>query len=194
MKMPKLTACNFFLLALILGLSSCEREAEKQKVNVYTKTDIIGSGAQIAPDASPSPGLAKLSVHYDKRTKVLNYTIEWSGLTDSVIAIRLNGPAPVGYSALNLGFQVPAGDSAKFATTPYTTLQQTLGSDPKALAPPAGSFKGSLIIDDLIAKEQDLLNHYYYLTLHTKSLLPIPGAGRFLLRWFGEVRAQIVFQ
>ena len=194
MKLFTLTALGSLSFALFMGLTSCEREAEKQKVNVYTKTDITGTGAQIAPNASPSTGLAKLSVNYDKRTKLLNYTITWSGLTDSVIAIRLNGPAPVGFSALKTGFTVAAGDSNSFNTTPYTVIQQTTGVSPRPLAPAAGSFTGSLPIDEVVAKEMDLLNQYYYVTLHTKTILPVPGASRFFFRWFGEVRAQVVFQ
>ena len=194
MKLFKLTALASLCFALFVGLSSCEKEAEKKKVNFYTKTDIPGTGAQIAPTPSPSAGLAKLSVDYDKRTKILNYTISWSGLSDSVIAIRINGPAPRGYSALATPFNVAAGDSTSFFTTPYIVIQQTTGTPPRPLAPSTGSFTGTLLIDGVRAKEQDLLNQYYYVTLHTKTTLPVPGASRFFYRWFGEVRAQVVFQ
>ena len=194
MKLFKLTVLASLCFALFLGFSSCEKEAEKKKVNYYTKTEIPGTGAQIAPTPSPSPGTARLSVNYDKRTKTLNYTVTWSGLTDSVIAIRVNGPAPIGYSALRTPFTVAAGDSTSFNTTPYIVLQQTTGTSPRPLAPSSGSFTGSMLIDGVRAKEQDLLNQYYYVTLHTKTTLPVPGASRFFFRWFGEVRAQVVFQ
>jgi hypothetical protein len=194
MKLFKQTALCALAIALFINLTSCEKEEERQKVNLYTKTDIPGTGAQIAPNPSPSTGTAKLSVNYDKRTKILNYSISWTGLTDSVIAIRLNGPAPVGYSALNRAFAVAAGDSSSFNTTPYIVLQQTTGTSPKALSARDGSFTGSVLVDDVVIKEEDLLNQYYYITLHTKTILPVPGASRFFFRWFGEVRAQVLFQ
>jgi len=194
MKLLKLTSLGLLSFALFMGLSSCEKESERKKVNVYTKSDIPGTGAQIAPTPSPSTGLAKLSVNYDKRTKVLNYTISWSGLSDSVIAVRLNGPAPVGYSALKLPFTVAAGDSTNFNTTPYIVLQQATGTAPRALLPSTGSYTGSYAMDEVTGKEMNLLNQYYYVTLHTKTTLPVPGASRFFFRWFGEVRAQVVFQ
>jgi hypothetical protein len=194
MKLFKLTALGLLSFALFMGLSSCEKESEESKVNVYTKTDIPGTGAQIAPNPSPSTGVAKLSVYYDKRTKKMDYTVSWSGLTDSVIAIRINGPAPKGYSAISRTFTVAAADSAKFETTPYTPIQVVAGTTPKALYPSTGSYTGVLYIDDVKAVQQDLLNSYYYVTIHTKTTLPVPGATRFFYRWFGEVRAQVVFQ
>ncbi|MCG2615609.1 CHRD domain-containing protein [Terrimonas sp. NA20] len=194
MKLFRLTALGFLSFALFMGLSSCEKESEKKKVNFYTKSDISGTGAQIAPNPSPSTGLAKLSVSYDKRTKVLNYTISWSGLSDSVIAVRLNGPAPIGYSALRNPFTVATGDSTSFNTTPYIVLQQTTGTAPRALLPSTGTFTATFPIDEVTATELNLLNQYYYVTLHTKTTLPVPGAARFFFRWFGEVRAQVVFQ
>ncbi|PZR25017.1 MAG: hypothetical protein DI535_19855 [Citrobacter freundii] len=194
MKLFRQTALGALTIALFMNLTSCEKEEDRQKVNVYAKTDIPGTGAQIAPTPSPSTGTAKLSVNYDKRTKILNYSITWTGLSDSVIAVRLNGPAPVGYSALNRSFSVAPSDSSNFNTTPYTVLQQTTGTSPKAMAPANGSFTGSVLIDDVFLKEENLLNQYYYITLHTKTILPVPGASRFFFRWFGEVRAQVVFQ
>lgn len=194
MKLFKQTALGALTIALFMNLTSCEKEEDRQKVNVYAKTDIPGTGAQIAPAPSPSTGTAKLSVNYDKRTKILNYSISWTGLSDSVIAVRLNGPAPLGYSALNRAFAVAATDSSNFNTTLYTVLQQTTGTSSKAMAPSTGSFTGSVLIDNVLLKEEDLLNQYYYITLHTKTILPVPGASRFFFRWFGEVRAQVVFQ
>ncbi|MET0464462.1 MAG: CHRD domain-containing protein [Chitinophagaceae bacterium] len=194
MKLFRSTALGFLSFALLMGFSSCEKESEQKKVNYYTKSDIPGTGAQIAPTPSPSTGLAKLSVNYDKRTKILNYTISWSGLSDSVIAVRLNGPAPIGYSAIRTPFTVAAGDSTSFSTTPYIVLQQTTGTAPRALLPSTGSFTGAYTLDEVTGKELNLLNQYYYVTLHTKTTLPVPGASRFFFRWFGEVRAQVVFQ
>jgi hypothetical protein len=45
-----------------------------------------------------------------------------------------------------------------------------------------GSYKGSMLVDDVVVKEQDLLNGVYYVNLHTAAF---PG---------GEIRGQIRFQ
>jgi len=194
MKLFKQTAWAALTIALFINLTSCEKQEDREKDNIYAKSDIPGTGAQIAPVPSPSTGTAKLSVNYDSRAKTLNYSISWTGLTDSVIAIRLNGPAPIGYSALNRTFAVAPGDSNSFNTMPYTALQQIIGASSRALYPKDGSYTGSVQIDDIVLKEEDLLNQYYYITLHTKTYLPVAGASRFFFRWFGEVRAQIVFE
>src|SRR6218665_290166 len=162
MKLFKQTAWAALTIALFINLTSCEKQEDREKDNIYAKSDIPGTGAQIAPVPSPSTGTAKLSVNYDSRAKTLNYSISWTGLTDSVIAIRLNGPAPIGYSALNRAFTVAAGDSNSFSTTPYTVLQQITGTSPKALSPKDGSYSNSVLVDDVVIKEIDLLNQYYY--------------------------------
>src|SRR5689334_419916 len=98
MKLLKLTALCSLLLCLLIT-SSCEKEAEQKKVNVYSKTDLIMTGAQSRP-ISTSTATGNLSVYYDKRTKQLNYTITWTGLSGAPTSIAMYGPAPEGYAAL----------------------------------------------------------------------------------------------
>ncbi len=191
MNLLKLTATASLFVIALAGLSSCEKESEKQKVNLYMKDDIVLTGAQIKPTPSPSAGLGKISVSYDKRNKVLNYLITWSGLSDSVIAIRINGPAPYGFNSVNPAFT--GANPNSFTTTPYLVLQQFTGTAPKALYGSNGSYTGTLAVDGVKVKEQDLLNGYYYVTLHTKTMLPVVFPGNFLFRWLGEIRAQITF-
>lgn len=194
MKFSKLTALSTLCIALLAGFSSCEKESEKTKVFFYTKSDIPMTGAQVVP-ATPSSGVGSLSVSYDKRSKVLNYSMTWTGLSDSVIAIRINGPAPTGYSSLNTAFT--GANPTSYTTTPYLVIQQFTGgtSAPfKPMFPSAGTYSGSLTVDGNKFKEADLLNHQYYVTIHTKTILPVASPGNLLYRWFGEIRAQIVFQ
>jgi hypothetical protein len=190
----------------VINLASCEKDDEKKKGTLHVKTEIPATGAQISPSASPSSGLGSLSVSYDTKGGVLNYAITWSGLSDSVIAIRICGPAPVSYSSLNTLFSgwtvQPTFKPLADTTTPYIYLQQftagnttTSSGVAKGLYPSSGSFTGSLLVDGVKIKESDLLNNLFYITIHTKTILPaVPSPSNLLYRWFGEVRAQIKFQ
>jgi len=195
MKFFRLTVLAFLCIGLFAGLVSCEKDSEKEKNTYFSRSDIPVTGAQIAPTPSPSPGSGTLSVSYDKRAKVLNYTITWSGLTDSVVAVRINGPAPLGFSSLNPAFT--GASPTLYTTTPYNVIQQFTGgtSSPfRPLYPSIGSYTGTLSIDDVKVKEQDLLNGLYYITIHTKTILPGSAPNNLFFRWFGEIRAQILLQ
>ncbi|MFN4315017.1 MAG: CHRD domain-containing protein [Chitinophagaceae bacterium] len=195
MKLFRLTAMATVCLGLITGFTSCEKDSEKDKVNLYQKSDIPMTGAQVAPNGTPSAGLGSLTVSYDKRQKQLNYSISWSGLSDSVVAVRVNGPAPIGFPALNPAFT--GANPTSYATTPYVVLQQFTGqtSAPfRPLYPGAGTYSGTLQVDNVKVREQDLLNGLYYITIHTKTILPVASPGNLYYRWFGEIRGQIVFQ
>lgn len=212
MKLFKLTALSVLLFGILFSTSSCEKAAEEKKTTDFEKKAIPVTGAQVVP-ASTTTGLGTLDVFYTKETRTLSYKISWSGLTDSVIAIRITALAPVGYNSLNPNFSTWATLSAfrPFAdtTTPYTYQQQftngtftsaTLGPGvAKGLYGSTGSFSGTLLADGVKVKEQDILNGVYYITLHTKTFLvppttpaAIPAATPY--RWYGEVRAQINFQ
>src|SRR5689334_22269111 len=104
MKFIKTTALLTLLVSFMM--LSCEKEAEVKKTKVFSKNAVTLSGAQIAPASvvSTTSGTGKMDITYDKRTQILNYNVTWSGLTDSVIAIRIMGPAPLGYPSLNPAF------------------------------------------------------------------------------------------
>ena len=195
MKLFQLTAVAAVCLGLITGFSSCEKDSEKDQLNRYEKSDIAVTGAQVAPNGTPSTGLGSLAVRYDKGQKQLHYTVTWSGLSDSVVAIRVNGPAPIGFPSLNTAFT--GANPTLFSTTPYVVIQQVTGQTVapfRALYPGSGSYSGTLIVDEVRAKEQDLLNGYYYVTVHTKTILPVASPGNLYYRWFGEIRGQIKWQ
>jgi hypothetical protein len=164
MKLLKLTALCSLLLCLLIT-SSCEKESEQKKVNVYSKSDLIMTGAQSRP-ISATTGSGTLSVYYDKRTKQLNYTITWFGLSGAPTSIAMYGPAPEGYAAL----------------TSAGGLAGPLHSVPQTGFTASGTYSGSVIIDNTVIKEQTLLNYLYYFSIKTAAY---PA---------GEIRAQVKFQ
>ncbi|MET0636242.1 MAG: CHRD domain-containing protein [Chitinophagaceae bacterium] len=191
MTILKLTASLTLCLGALFIISSCEKESEKRKDNLFVKNNIPFSGSQIKPVASPSAGTGTMDVWYDKREGYLNYALRWSGLSDSIIAIRINGPAPIGFNAVNPAFAPTPPTFTSFNTSPYVTVQTFVGSSPRALLPSSGTFSGTLLVDGVRVKEDELLAGRYFVTLHTKTILPTTPPGSFLFRWLGEVRAQI---
>ena len=140
MKFIKTTALLSFFVSFIL--IACEKEAEVKKTKVYSKSGIIMSGAQETPP-NPTSATGTLDVIYDKRTKVLTYTIKYSGLTGPVTGAHIHSRAPVGYQT---------GIVQPFIGFPTTT---------------AGTYSGSLLADEVFIKEEDLLNGLYYANIHT---------------------------
>jgi hypothetical protein len=170
MKMIKLTAFTSLLFVLAIGMSSCEKNAEKKKVTDYSKNDIPMTGAQETP-AVPSTALGFMDVFYSKETRMLSYTVRWSGLTDSVSLAHIHGLAPTGFPAPVV--QTIVGTSNSIFP------QKTAG---KFTFAKSGSFSGVLLADGVAVKEQDIINGVYYLNIHTATY---PA---------GEIRGQIRFQ
>jgi hypothetical protein len=208
MKLFKLTAFTSILFSVLLTFNSCENDDEFAKTNEYAKTGIVMSGAQVVP-ASVTSGLGSMDVAYNRQTKTLSYKLTWSGLTDSVIAIRVSAPAPVSYSALNPSFTAwtatPGFRPFADTTTPYTYIQQFtnglqsvagLGSIARGLYGASGSYSGTLTVDGVKVKEVDILNGLYYVTIHTETFIGSPAnvPASVAFRWYGELRAQIRFQ
>lgn len=170
MRLIKLTALSSLVLSGVLFLSSCEREAEDKKTFLYQKSGITMSSAQEVP-AVNSSALGTLDVSYSKKTKLLNYKVTWSGLTDSVLLMHIHGLAPVGFSAGVVQNIVTASNGI--------FPQKTSG---KFTYFKSGTLSGTLLADGNIVKEEDLLNGMYYVNIHTNTF---PG---------GEIRGQIKFQ
>ena len=187
MKFVKLTA--FFFL-FILAFAACDEGLSKSETS-RVQTGIPVTAAQNVPSL-PTPGSGTLDLEYTPVNKILNYTITWSNLTDSVIAIRINGPSPKGYNSVNTAF-TGANPTAP-ATTPHVVVQEFLGTSTKALYAKSGSYSGTLLIDGVKVKEELLLAGLYYFTIHTKTIIPSPATPPTSLayRWIGEIRAQIV--
>ncbi len=166
MKLIRLTALTSLVLGLLLATTSCEKVAEEKKTTDYEKKAIPLTGAQETP-ATPTTALGTMDVSYSKETRILSYSVTWSGLTGPVAAMHIHGLAPVGYAA--------------------GVVQNIITSSggiaaPGAAYPATGKFSGTLLADGVVVKELDLLNGMYYLNIHTATY---PG---------GEIRGQIVFQ
>jgi hypothetical protein len=169
MKLLKLTVLSSLLFSFLLTTVSCEKEEEKKKANLYTKSDLIMSGAQAVP-VSNSTGSGTLSVSYDKRNKILNYTVTWFGLSGNPTSLGIYGPAPAGFLALTAtGTPAPA----------LVSITPSLGLPAAA----SGTYKGSILFDGTILREQHLLNYLYYIRVNTAAY-PVGG----------EIRTQIKFQ
>lgn len=169
MKLLKLTALTSLMFALLVGMSSCEKNAEKKKTTDYEKKDIPLTGAQETPP-NASPALGSMDVFYSKETRILTYTVRWSGLTDSVSLMHIHGLAPTGF---------PAGIVQNIVHTSNSIFpQKTAG---KYTFTKTGSLSGTLLADGAAVKEQDILNGMFYMNIHTPAF---PG---------GEIRGQIRF-
>lgn len=161
----KLTALPLFMVASLFIISSCESDDELKRTSDYSKTGIALTGAQETP-AVTSSGLGTMDVSYTRSSKILTYTINWSGLTGPVTAAHIHGLAPTGFAA-GVVQTFTIANITRCATVSNTSC---------------GTYKGTLKVDDVIVKEQDLINGVYYVNLHTAAF---PG---------GEIRGQIRFQ
>lgn len=167
MKLIKLTALTSLLFVFLFGISSCEKNAEKKKTTDYQKNGIPLTGAQETPAVTTS-GLGSMNVFYSKETRILSWSVTWTGLTGPVAAMHIHRPAPVGFAAGVVQNIITASGGL---ATPNATLY-----------PATGKFSGTLLADGVVVKEEDLLNGLYYMNIHTAAF---PG---------GEIRGQIVFQ
>ncbi len=165
MKLIKLTALTSLLFVLVLGITSCEKNAEKKKTTDYEKKDIVMSGAQETP-ATPTTALGTMDVSYTKETRILTYTVRWSGLTGSVAAMHIHGLAPTGF----------------LAPVVQTFTTSAIVRCPTISNTTCGTYTGTLLADGVVVKEDDLLNGVYYINIHTAAY---PN---------GEIRGQIRFQ
>jgi len=165
MKLTKLTALSILLFSSGWILTSCEPDEELKKTIEFERTGISMTGSQETPPNTAS-GLGTLNVHYNRNTKILTYSAAWSGLTGAVTAMHIHGLAPGGFAA------------GVVQTISTSAIAKCSGSGNTS----CGSYNGTLYVDGVVVKEQDLLNGVYYLNIHTAAF---PG---------GEIRGQVIFQ
>jgi CHRD domain len=167
MKLIKLTALTSLFFVFVLGNISCEKNAEKKKTTDYEKKGILMTSAQEVP-VNSSTAIGIMDVSYSKETRLLTWSVTWSGLTGAVSLMHIHGLAPKGYSA-PVVYNIIAASNALALPNP-------------TLYPATGKFNGTVLADGFVIKEQDLLNGLYYMNIHT-----VANGG-------GEIRGQIVFQ
>ena len=138
MKLIKLTALTSLLFIFVFGMSSCEKIAEKKKTTDYEKKGILMTGAQEIP-ANSSSALGIMDVSYTKETRLLNWSVTWSGLTGPVTLMHIHGVAPSGFVASSV-LNIIAGSNA--LALPNATLY-----------PATGKFSGTMLADGFVVKE-----------------------------------------
>lgn len=141
MKLPKLTA--FFLCLAIVFITSCKSSDEVEKENIYYGT-ITMTGAQETPPVTTS-ATGTIDANYNRLSKTLNYTVTFSGLSDSAVAAHIHGLGEVGILA---------------------PVMQTFNNFPRRKA---GTYTGSLFIDGIKFTESNLLAQRYYINIHSKT-------------------------
>ena len=153
MKAPKLTA---FLLSLpLLFLVSCKSTEEVEKENIYAGKALPMSGAQETPAVTTS-ATGSIDAEYNRLTRILSYKITFSGLSGNATAAHIHGLAEAG---------VPA------------SVVQTFNGFPAAAA---GTYSGTLLVDGVKIKEEDILAGRYYANIHTAA------------KPAGEIRGQLI--
>lgn len=141
MKVPKLTA--FFLCLSIIFITSCKSSEDVEKDNTYVGT-ITMTGAQETPPVTTS-ATGSIDANYNRLSKTLNYTVTFSGLSDSAVAAHIHGLGEIGILA---------------------PVMQTFNNFPRRKA---GTYTGTLFIDGIKFTEEDLLAQRYYINIHSKT-------------------------
>lgn len=160
MKWIKLTVLSSILFAFLIQSSSCEPDEELKKTFLYQRTNIPLTGAQETPPVNTG-ATGSMDVSYNKTTRLLNYTVRWTGLSGNPTLMHIHGLAPVGFQA---------------------GVVQTILGAPSSAFLASGTYSGNFLADGVVVKEENLLNGFYYMNIHTSLN---PG---------GEIRGQIVFQ
>jgi len=112
--------------------------------NVMT-TELQMKADQEVP-ANNSSGSGTADVTYNKDSKMLTYTLNWSGLTGKATMAHIHGTAPRG---TNAGVKHDLTNVLKKETS--------------------GSFTDSVKIDASDIKEDSLLSGFYYFNIHTPA-------------------------
>ena len=162
----KVTALPLFMVASLFMISSCESDAELKKTSDFSKTGIALTGAQNVP-VSASTALGTMDVSYTRSSKLLTYTINWSGLSGAVTSMGISGLAPTGFGSSTVVQTFSTSAITRCATVSNTSC---------------GTYKGTLKVDDVVVKETDLTNGVYFVSIRTAAY---PA---------GEIRGQITFQ
>ncbi|MBM3414205.1 MAG: CHRD domain-containing protein [Bacteroidetes bacterium] len=169
MKLIQTTARFLFAATLLLSLGACNRDDDLFVKKEYSRLDIPLTGAQNFPP-SPTSALGAMNIHYNKATKLLSYTIRWSGLSGPVATVpipgmSIHGMAPAGY---------PANPIQIFSLSGITMCATVSNTS-------CGTYSGRLFVDGVLITEDNLLNGVYYVSIRTAAF-PM-----------GELRAQIRF-
>jgi CHRD domain len=151
--MRGLKLLSFLAVVGLFIFSSCTNDKLTEQVLVANGLPL--DGLQEVP-ARQTAGNGTMDIVYNKDLRTLYYTVRWNSLTGPVAQAHIHGTAPRG---------VNAGILQDWTSTISKTN--------------AGTYSGSVLIDGVVFKEEDLLLGRYYVNLHTALF---PG---------GEIRGQI---
>jgi hypothetical protein len=136
--------------ALLLSLSiavfdGCDKDDDDDDNNdqIVEKKGIVINGAQEVP-AKTVDGSGTADVSYNKGTKVMNFTLNWTGLTGVPTGAHIHGTAARGANA-GIKFDF-------FDAFPKTA---------------SGTYSSSVTVDNVNVKEDSLLAGFYYFNIHT---------------------------
>lgn len=138
-----------FLLAGSLCLftfAACNKDDDNNNNNnIVEKKGIVLSGSQEVPtNSTTASGTADVS--YNKTTKKLSFTLNWSNLSGEPTGAHIHGAAARGSNA-GVKFDF-------FDAIPKTT---------------SGSYSSSTTVDGTQIKEDSLLLGFYYFNIHTPT-------------------------
>jgi len=154
----KLTAFSAIIVSILsLVVVSCEKPFDRDE-NVFTKYGIPMTASQVVP-ANGSAATGTLDVVYVRGEHTLSYTINWTGLSGPPANVTtpaaLAGPAIGLYGPADPGFMSPVAP-LQAITTGFT-------------AATTGTYKGSVLVDNVVVKEVDLLNNKFYIMIKTAA-------------------------
>ncbi len=164
MKFLRIAAWVFFASIV---LTACKRDTEFTKITEFRKNGIAMTGALNVPQ-TPSPAIGSMDIWYSKETRILTYTLNWSGLTGPISSASIMGPAPAGF---------PSGSIVQNLNPSLIVRCPTVSTST------CGSYRGTLLVDGFVVTEENLLAGVYYLTLRTGGVFAT----------IGEIRGQIKF-
>lgn len=135
-----------FFAVMTLGVitfSACNKDDDNKDDNIVEKKGIIMNGEQQVPaKAVTATGTADVS--YNKSTKVLSFTINWTGLSGEPTGSHIHGTAARGANA-----------PVKFDF--FDAISKTT----------SGSYSSTANVDGVKIKEDSLLAGFYYFNIHT---------------------------
>lgn len=169
MKLLQTTAMLLLSAVLLTSMGACNRDKDLYVRKEFVRDDVPLTGALNFPP-SPSSALGSMNLNYNTGTKILTYTIRWSGLTGPIATtpiagMSIHGMAPAGYPANPIQLFTLA-NIVRCSTFTTNTC---------------GTYSGRLFVDGVLITEENLLNGVYYVSIRTAAF---PN---------GELRGQIKF-
>jgi len=139
MKKIKFLSVFAVLTGFTLFFSGCKKDEKTTDITMYNISATL-NGAQESP-AVTTNGTGTVTGTYDKNTKTLSYTVNWTNLSGNATIAHFHGPAAPGTNAsIVVPFSFTAGATSATGTTTLTDQQ-----------------------------ESDLLNGLWYANVHTQA-------------------------